>query len=318
MYGYIYKITNKINGKIYIGQHKATRFEPEIYQGSGKLLLQAYDKYGKENFDNELLCECLDQQDMDQKEIFYISLFESTDLNIGYNIAPGGFGGSGPQSDETRQKIKEATTGSVVLNNGVKMIRVTPEEVSTYEAEGFVPGVLPFSRSETFKQRLSTSTTGKKGMHRITSTGELETCWGYPDEFEQLLSEGWAFGWKPKVIKEKVETERKKHMFKDGIYKLVPISEVDEYLENGWIFQCFTKGKSPWNKDKEMDQEYCHKLSLAHTGEKHTPERVEKHAAQLRGRTYMHKDGLNKLIPIGEESKYELEGWVYGRLSKSN
>ena len=49
MYGYIYKTTNKINNKSYIGQHTAKQFEPEKYIGSGSLLLKAVSKYGREN-----------------------------------------------------------------------------------------------------------------------------------------------------------------------------------------------------------------------------------------------------------------------------
>lgn len=318
MYGYIYKITNKLNGKIYIGQHRAVKFEPDIYQGSGKLLLQAYDKYGKENFDSELICECVDQSDMDEKEIFYIKLFESTDSKLGYNIAPGGFGGSGPQSEETRQKLREYNTGIILINDGEHMRRVHAEELPLYIEKGFVEGSLPFNRTETFKNRLSNSTTGKRGMHRITSNNDVETRWAYPHEFDTLLSEGWSFGWKPAVTEEKTPIESKKHMFKDGVYKLVPLSQVDTHIDEGWIFQCFTKGKTPWNKDKKMDMDYCKRLSAVHTGEKHTLERVQKHADLLRGRVYMHKDGVNKLIPKGEECTYELQGWEYGRTSKKS
>ena len=41
MYGYIYEITNLVNGKKYIGQHKSNQFD-EDYHGSGKLLIQYY------------------------------------------------------------------------------------------------------------------------------------------------------------------------------------------------------------------------------------------------------------------------------------
>lgn len=51
MYGYIYKTTNLINNKIYIGQHKVKEEKIDnSYYGSGKLIIQAIKKYGKENF----------------------------------------------------------------------------------------------------------------------------------------------------------------------------------------------------------------------------------------------------------------------------
>lgn len=53
----IYKVTNLLNNKTYIGQHK---YEDEnnpmgYYKGSGKLLHLAYNKYGFENFKIEVL-----------------------------------------------------------------------------------------------------------------------------------------------------------------------------------------------------------------------------------------------------------------------
>ena len=55
MYGYIYKTTNLINGLIYVGQHKATKFEPNRYMGSGNNIKAAIKEFGKENFKCELL-----------------------------------------------------------------------------------------------------------------------------------------------------------------------------------------------------------------------------------------------------------------------
>lgn len=90
MFGYIYKTTNIINNKIYIGQHVSPVFEPDKYIGSGKRLQLALKKYGRENFKNELLCECNSQQELDEKEIYYINIFNSTNRTIGYNLTSGG------------------------------------------------------------------------------------------------------------------------------------------------------------------------------------------------------------------------------------
>ena len=61
MYGYIYKTTNLLNGKIYVGKHKWSKEGclDENYLGSGTYLTRAIDKYGKENF----ICEILDTAD---------------------------------------------------------------------------------------------------------------------------------------------------------------------------------------------------------------------------------------------------------------
>ncbi len=83
----VYKITNLINSKIYIGQDKNNN---PYYFGSGKLIKKSIKKYGKENFKKEILEECLTIEDMNNKEIYWISEFDSTNRKIGYNISSGG------------------------------------------------------------------------------------------------------------------------------------------------------------------------------------------------------------------------------------
>lgn len=66
---YIYIITNLINNKKYIGK-RSTRFsiEQDKYMGSGKILLQAYQKYGKENFIKEIIEICSDEKELNKRE----------------------------------------------------------------------------------------------------------------------------------------------------------------------------------------------------------------------------------------------------------
>jgi len=89
MYGYIYETTNLINGKKYIGQHKASRFD-ENYYGSGKILKQALLKEGKEHFKIKIIEECNSQLELNEKEIYYIKKFNAVSNNNYYNIGAGG------------------------------------------------------------------------------------------------------------------------------------------------------------------------------------------------------------------------------------
>lgn len=86
---YIYKITNKINGKIYIGKHASKR---KNYWGSGKIIKLAIKKYGKDSFSNEIIERCENNKQLNEREIFWIKFFNSTDRRIGYNITNGGDG----------------------------------------------------------------------------------------------------------------------------------------------------------------------------------------------------------------------------------
>lgn len=109
---YIYKITNKINGKIYIGQHKVPLIKENFrrYLGSGIAIKNAIKEYGKENFDKEIL-EYIDDDEkhelVSEREKFWIKEFNSISPN-GYNISPGGEGGctseSGKKGAETRKR----------------------------------------------------------------------------------------------------------------------------------------------------------------------------------------------------------------------
>lgn len=88
-YGYVYRTINLLNGKKYIGQHAKPEFD-KFYYGSGKVLLKALDKYGKENFKIEVLGWAESKEELDQKEIWWIELFDAVNSDVFYNILIGG------------------------------------------------------------------------------------------------------------------------------------------------------------------------------------------------------------------------------------
>jgi hypothetical protein len=91
MHYLIYKITNKLDNKIYVGKHK-TEDKNDEYFGSGLLLKRAVKKHGKEYFVKEILIECKSEDEMNQKEMDIVDeIFISRDDT--YNIKLGGCGG---------------------------------------------------------------------------------------------------------------------------------------------------------------------------------------------------------------------------------
>lgn len=100
VYFIIYKTTNLLNKKIYIGQHLVKRQSDldKLYIGTGAEFLRdvrkikmKFPKIWRKFFKREILCKILsfDQSIADKLEEFYIRKFNSTDSEIGYNILTG-------------------------------------------------------------------------------------------------------------------------------------------------------------------------------------------------------------------------------------
>ena len=126
----IYKITNKINGKVYIGQsqdickrwheHK-NNIKRERY--SHVLLYKAFIKYGIDNFIFEIVEKC-EENSLSEREIYYIDKFRSYvgfDDSNGYNMTLGGEGIRGAERTiEWRLHLSEGHKGISTWNKGKK------------------------------------------------------------------------------------------------------------------------------------------------------------------------------------------------------
>ena len=112
----IYKATNLINGKVYIGQtintleyRKNQHFrEAKSKRRNTVYFHNALNKYGYENFKFEEIDSANTQQELDEKERYWIKYYDSINKNKGYNLDSGGHSG-GIKSEETKRKIGETT-----------------------------------------------------------------------------------------------------------------------------------------------------------------------------------------------------------------
>jgi len=114
--GLIYKITNLVNGKIYIGRTETSinrrmichKFESNHFR-SFMAIHKAMRKYGIQNFSTEILES---SNNCSEREKFYIQQYNSMDKKIGYNQTPGGegnqiFGEKNPNSKLTWDLVNE-------------------------------------------------------------------------------------------------------------------------------------------------------------------------------------------------------------------
>jgi hypothetical protein len=141
MFYTIYKTTNLVNGKFYIGKHK-TKDLSDGYVGSGKLLKYAINKHGLENFHTEILHMCKSEKEMNILE--RILVVPDTETN--YNLCPGGEGGFGfinsndeivARRDKKEHKIRgrqaaNAKGAHVVANNRRRELLLDEEYKKQY------------------------------------------------------------------------------------------------------------------------------------------------------------------------------------------
>lgn len=239
----IYKITNTINGKCYIGQSTdlANRIQKHIKTlingtNCNEHLQNAYDKYGTGNFTIEIIEEC-DKEYLDEREIFWIDFYKSYDKNYGYNKTKGGKGGNSylelcDEHEAERIKTKQSESKKGKLNplynmhcytNGIIIKYISDNEIEEYESNGWIKGVPNFVRA---KESIANSDT-KNGFYGKQHSNETK----------QKLSEGrrgnnnWNYG---KIIYHKGNKQ-----------KYIDLNEIEYYESLGW-----TKGVTKESKRK--------------------------------------------------------------------
>lgn len=120
LYGIIYRITNLINEKSYIGQtiqsleSRIDAHHKNAQNGSNFAIHRAIRKYGIENFKYEILTFCESNQELNDQESFYISYFNTFTGNKnhkGYNMTSGG--SSKKYSDEVREKLSKRASEKI-------------------------------------------------------------------------------------------------------------------------------------------------------------------------------------------------------------
>lgn len=166
---YIYRITNNVNGKTYIGQHKYKELDDD-YMGSGILLAQAKKKYRIENFEKEILYSSIQYKETaDDVEKFAITK-ERALGKAQYNIADGGHSGGNKGkhfSEEHKRKLSEAHKGKKLPPRSEEY-RQKMSEAMKGKHKGRPSPNKGNHHSEETKQKISAASRGRhsnKGQH---------------------------------------------------------------------------------------------------------------------------------------------------------
>lgn len=139
MFYTVYKITNKINNKIYIGKHQTNCLDDD-YFGSGKHLKYAINKYGRENFVKEILHVFDNEDEMNTKEAELVTE-EFCKRDDTYNICEGGKGGWSFVNreiwDNSKRILKNEINRDLLAKSGsiaaVKMWKSLNEDIDAKE-----------------------------------------------------------------------------------------------------------------------------------------------------------------------------------------
>lgn len=212
----IYKTTNKLNNKIYIGMHKTTN-PYDDYLGSGKLFNRAVAKYGKHNFVKEVLFIFDTSEEMftKEKEIVNKLFVES---NNTYNIMEGGCGGLYQINESGKNlygKNGDINHGGKNLIRGNKYKEFLIEKGLFEEWKQKVSSVLKEKwkrdgfhwigkkHNDESKKKMSAN---RKGKFTGKDNSNYGNCWVYSDsEFKnksikkEELNDYINSGWKPGI-----------------------------------------------------------------------------------------------------------------------
>lgn len=178
----IYKATNRVNGKCYIGQTRhSLDYRKRVHltkarQGVKTHFYSAIRKYGEDNFDWEILCSAKDKQQLNELELYYITKYDS--IKHGYNMVDGG--------DNNIMDIEYVKTKHDEIMQSPEVRKKISESMKKlYKERGF---------SEEHKKKLSQSAMGNHnwgtgdtrsiGCYCLLENGERKDFHSYRDAWK--------------------------------------------------------------------------------------------------------------------------------------
>ena len=256
---YLYKITNTLNGKVYIGQSskETERWRQHKYFARQAKPLQyihlAMAKHSVENFIYEVIAMCKTIEDANETETQLIIQYDSRNKKYGYNVSPGGdlcwnrglpseqqpmYGKK--QSDFFKQRMSEVHTGKIVIHSKATKNKISKSNI------GRISPMLGKKQSDFFKQRMSEVHSGNK------------YCLGkkLSNEHKSKISASSIGRRATKETKAKISAARLGKIMSDEVKQKISIAQ---------------SGKNHHNYGKHLKEETKIKISLANTGKIRKP-----------------------------------------------
>jgi group I intron endonuclease len=218
----VYKITNLVNGKFYIGSSTSEKdgFKDRINTHIrllnrkthyNKHLQSAWLKYGSHNFKFEIVEVVYGKDKILEREQYYITLYGVTNPKIGYNKSPKANSQLGfKHTEETKKKMsesakiysKEISERMKKLHTGKKMLNETKEKISKKlkackRNEDFKNKMSIIGKnriiSEEIKNKISQTKKGvnskkRKPVYQVDLNDEIIKIWSYAGEAEEILN----------------------------------------------------------------------------------------------------------------------------------
>ena len=227
MYGFIYLTTNNANNKKYIGKRVCRDpLKDSEYLGSGKLLLKAVAKYGKESFSRIILKECINEDDLNKSEEYFIDKYDAVNSSEFYNLKEGGEG--------------KSEKGKIFIHNDTIQKRIYPFELDLFISRGWVKGRKPQPKELVLRRSLK-NTGKKRSMDTRLKISKANK--GKHPTVETRLKQSLAKLGKPSLHRKKIlciETNM--------VFESIAQASCDFYRDGGRcipnISICLNKGKS--------------------------------------------------------------------------
>lgn len=242
-YHYVYKITNDIDDRYYIGKHSTNNLN-DNYMGSGLLLRRLFKKYGIEHFKKEIIKMCESNDEAYKYEALLVTNETLKDKNC-LNIQPGGLAHKISSNSEYKSlRLHQAGLNKVVLRNIItnECIKIDKKDLEKYDKNIYINPTKGMVFSKESREKMSKAklqckfTPWNKGKHyknpnrKLTEAGRLSII---AHNKSRIISD---------ITRKRISdtVKNRKYMYKEIngeiITKFVKLEDQQKLFLDGWIY----------------------------------------------------------------------------------